>query len=61
MTQDEIDELTQSRCPKCKRWQPDLDGFGVLKCEACDYCSHASAFLDDANRLTCDLCHKVLP
>ena len=61
MTQEEIDDLTQSRCPMCRRWQPDLDGFGVVKCDHCDYCEHPAATLDDANRLMCDLCHKVLP
>ncbi len=34
--------MPQSQCPKCKRWQTDWDGFGVLKCEHCDYCEHAS-------------------
>lgn len=36
------DEVPQSLCPKCRQWQDDFDGFGVLKCVHCDYCSHAS-------------------
>ena len=38
MTQEQVDDLTQSRCPRCRRWQPDLDKYGVLKCVHCDYC-----------------------
>lgn len=29
-------------CPKCGAEQEDLDGFGVLFCPACRYCTHAS-------------------
>jgi len=62
MTQEEkCDETPEAICPRCGQPQPDLDGFGVVKCDHCDYCSHASATLDDANRLICNLCNKVLP
>lgn len=40
-----IDETPQTQCPKCRKWQDDYDGFGVLKCEHCDYCSHPSSTL----------------
>jgi hypothetical protein len=29
-------------CPVCAVEQQDLDGFGVLHCFACGYCSHPS-------------------
>lgn len=29
-----------ARCPKCGHEQVDLDGFGVLHCDACRYCAH---------------------
>lgn len=38
-------------CPKCKRANNDFDGFGVLKCDFCDYCTHPSI-----TGSTCDLC-----
>ena len=44
-----------SLCPSCGEVQEDLDGFGVLKCEHCDYCSHASI-----NGNVCGLCEQVV-
>jgi ssDNA-binding Zn-finger/Zn-ribbon topoisomerase 1 len=38
-------------CPKCGAEQQDLDGFGVLHCPKCGYCSHASVTGD-----ICGLC-----
>jgi ribosomal protein L37AE/L43A len=38
-------------CPKCGAEQEDLDGFGVLYCEACGFCTHASV-----NGDICGLC-----
>jgi hypothetical protein len=32
----------QVPCPKCHALQEDRDGFGVLHCAACGYCSHPS-------------------
>lgn len=49
------DDATDSRCPKCGRWQPDLDGFGVLKCIHCDYCQHPSS---SGTPLVCGMCGK---
>jgi hypothetical protein len=45
----------QSQCPRCHAWQSDLDGFGVLKCDRCDYCSHASI---DGH--VCTLCNQQI-
>jgi hypothetical protein len=39
------------RCPKCDDEQPDMDGFGVLHCEHCGFCTHASI-----TNGKCDLC-----
>ena len=38
-------------CPNCKRLHEDLDGFGVLYCEHCKWCSHASI-----SGSRCDFC-----
>lgn len=40
-------------CPECGELQEDFDGFGVLYCEACGYCTHAST-IDDV----CGFCGK---
>lgn len=40
-------------CPKCGEEYDDFDGFGVLYCEECGYCTHASI----TDRI-CDFCHK---
>ena len=29
-------------CPKCGNEQEDLDGFGVVFCERCRFCTHPS-------------------
>lgn len=46
-------DLPTITCPICKCEEYDLDGFGVLRCEACGYCTHAS--VTDG---VCDLCGK---
>jgi hypothetical protein len=38
-------------CAKCGREQEDCDGFGVLYCESCGHCTHASVTGD-----ICGLC-----
>ncbi len=35
-------ETPTAACPKCGAEQEDHDGFGVLRCEKCGYCTHAS-------------------
>lgn len=45
----------ETRCPKCGAWLPDCDGLGVLRHEACGYCSHASV-----TGGVCDLCRVVI-
>lgn len=54
----EDDDVTDSKCPVCHRLQPDLDGFGVLKCLHCDYCQHPSC---GGEPLVCGLCGKEPP
>jgi hypothetical protein len=34
-------DVPQAQCPRCKQWQDDYDGFGVLVCP-CGYCAHAA-------------------
>jgi DNA-directed RNA polymerase subunit RPC12/RpoP len=29
-------------CPECGHEYEDLDGFGVLRCDACGFCTHSS-------------------
>lgn len=43
-------------CPQCHAEQEDHDGFGVLYCEQCGYCVHASVDGD-----ICGFCGKELP
>jgi hypothetical protein len=40
-------------CPRCEAPQPDYDGLGVLFCEACGFCEHASW-----SEGKCDYCGK---
>lgn len=40
-------------CPECGESQEDLDGFGVLHCPKCGYCTHASV-----TGSVCGLCGK---
>lgn len=40
-------------CPKCGAAQEDLDGFGVVACSACGYCTHPSRTGD-----ICGICGK---
>jgi len=45
----------QARCPKCRTWQWDDDGFGVLMCAKCGYCTHPAATGN-----ICDWCGKKM-
>lgn len=47
------EEVLIIHCPKCHAVQEDHDGLGVLYCEACGYCTHASA---SGEPMTCDFC-----
>ncbi len=47
--------LPESICPRCKAPQDDPDGFGVLGCDKCDFCTHPSA-----SGGVCDVCHRSL-
>ena len=40
-------------CPECGAEQEDLDGFGVLFCPACGFCTHVSV-----SGFICGLCGK---
>lgn len=55
----EWDDIPESLCPKCLMWQADLDGFGVLKCIHCDYCSHPSA-TKLSGLWRCDVCERLV-
>lgn len=44
------------RCPCCGVEHEDMDGFGVLTCEMCGYCSHPSV---TGGR--CDSCDRPVP
>lgn len=43
-------------CPSCGAEQEDLDGFGVIHCEACGYCVHPSS-----TGGVCDICGETVP
>lgn len=45
------DDVPTVRCPRCGIEQDNQDGFGVLHCANCGYCTHPSS----ANGV-CDLC-----
>ena len=42
-------------CPSCKHEHEDHDGFGVLYCERCGYCAHASISNEQ-----CDFCRSSI-
>ena len=42
------------RCPKCDYKHEDFDGFGVLYCDQCGFCTHDSVTND-----RCDFCGAV--
>jgi hypothetical protein len=50
------DDVPQVQCPKCRAWQDDHDGFGVLSC-ACGYCAHPAASGDP---MRCELCGELV-
>ncbi len=47
-------------CPICKTEYQDFDGLGIIYCNNCGYCIHASSTFDEAlNVYICDYCGKV--
>lgn len=56
------EEVLINHCPQCKAPQEDHDGLGVLYCEACDYCTHAScSYPSDLYDLpACDFCGTMI-
>ena len=60
--QRDSEEVLINHCPQCKAPQEDHDGLGVLYCEACDYCTHAScSYPSDLYDLpVCDFCGTMI-
>lgn len=50
------EEVIYVRCPKCERRHEDHDGFGVLFCNWCGYCTHSSI-----TNGACDFCGEREP
>lgn len=44
-------DYPMAMCPHCRAEHEDLDGFGVVHCRACGYCTHISIDGD-----VCNLC-----
>lgn len=40
-------------CPQCHKVEEDFDGFGVLCCDGCGYCTHSAIDGD-----VCSFCGK---
>ena len=55
------DEALMMSCPKCGAEQEDCDGFGVLYCQNCKYCTHSSQDGDGKGNWECGLCGRVTP
>lgn len=49
-------EQPKMECPRCPAVYDDFDGFGVLHCPACGFCSHASV-----TGGVCGFCGKTDP
>lgn len=49
------EEQPKMNCPQCDLEYEDFDGFGILHCEKCGYCVHASISGD-----VCDYCEKII-
>ena len=54
------DDALESQCPRCRKWVPDLDGFGVLNCPECGYCAHPCRSTDGAGVMRCDICNAAV-
>ncbi len=53
-SKEDMPPVPLTQCPHCREWLEDLDGFGVLRHEACGYCSHAVVGGD-----ACELCGET--
>jgi ribosomal protein L37AE/L43A len=51
----EFDPVT--KCPKCGTERADHDGVGVVYCDLCGYCTHASA---SGKPLRCEFCGEQI-
>jgi len=48
------DLMPLMECPNCGNVSDDFDGFGVLACDACGFCTHPAITGD-----VCEICGKV--
>lgn len=48
-----MDDYPEMTCPMCGHTEDDLDGFGMLACPVCGWCSHPSI-----TGGVCDICRK---
>lgn len=55
--EDDTQLIVMVACPCCGEGQEDLDGFGVVHCQRCGYCTHASQHADHGGFI-CDICGK---
>ena len=46
-------------CPQCGAEHEDMDGFGVLHCSDCGFCTHASQDEYPDGRIVCGLCGRI--
>lgn len=49
------DAYPRVECPKCFVVRPDYDGFGLMYCDACQWCTHA-AWTGTGDTMTCEFC-----
>lgn len=54
------DDYPTYTCPRCDRVRVDMDGFGLLACPDCGYCTHTSSSSDASGNMVCDLCGQVV-
>ena len=51
-------ELPVTVCPNCSRKALDYDGFGLIHCQRCDWCSHPTRSYKDGLWI-CDICGQA--
>jgi ribosomal protein L37AE/L43A len=54
------DDYPEHTCPICSKVSVDCDGFGLLACPYCDYCTHPSSTSDRAGNMVCNVCGQVV-